>query len=125
MTVVDVWGHIQGYDASLIARDGDKWIFRIPSWATGPIVAEFWAEDDAGNISYRAGIFAITDGTLKCIRWLTTDGICTMNIVEKAEIMMDIGRACSVEYLDRPMAGIDHLRATCDVENHMCSKMEV
>jgi len=124
MTVVEVWGHIQGYDASLITHEGDTWTFQVPSWVTGTIIVEFWAKDDAGNISYRSGIFAVKDGTLKCIRWLTSDGICTMNITERAIITMDIGRYCSVEELDRPMAMMDHKRSTCEVESHICAKME-
>jgi len=125
MTVVEVWGRIQGYDASLIAQEGDKWTFRVPSWVAGPIVAEFWAKDDAGNISYRAGIFAITDGTIKCIRWLTSDGICTMRALERPEAVMVLdGRICDSVDRQRPTATMDHARAVCDVEGHICAKME-
>ena len=107
MTVAEVWGHIQGYDASLITHEGDKWIFRVPSWVTGSIIAEFWAKDDVGNISYRAGVFSIAEGTIKCIRWLTSDGICTMKSIDRTN-----------------MATMDHARASCIVEVHTCAKME-
>ena len=106
MTVAEVWGHIQGYDASLVQQEGDTWTFRVPSWVTGPIIVEFWAKDDVGNISYRAGIFSITDGTVKCIRWLTTDGICIMKAIE------------------RPTTSINSDRALCSILPHICARVE-
>lgn len=78
MTVVSVYGSIQGNDAEPIEQSGDTWTFEVPDWITGEFIAEFWAEDEAGNTTYRTGVFTIADGTVKCIRWLTTDGICIM-----------------------------------------------
>jgi len=125
MTVAEVWGRIQGHDATLVAQEGDKWTFSVPPWVTGPIIAEIWAKDDAGNISYRAGIFSITEGTIKCIRWLTTNGICTMRAVERAEITMSAeGRDITERIPERPMASIGCARALCDVEGHICAKIE-
>ena len=76
MTVAEVWGRIQNYDALLTSQDGDLWNFKVPSWVTSPIIVEFWARDDVGNTSYRAGVFTLEAGTVKCVRWLKTDGIC-------------------------------------------------
>lgn len=125
MTVSEVWGRIQGRDATLYSQEGDTWTFTVPSWVTGTIIVEIWAKDDAGNISYRAGIFSVSERTIKCIRWLTTDGICTMRAVERADAMMSIeGRDIIEEIPDRPMASIGCARAICDVEGHICAKIE-
>lgn len=70
MTVRSVWGRIQRRNAVLIRKDGDKWVFQVPPWAVSPLIVEFWAEDDAGNVSYKTGIFDLEEGRIKCIRWL-------------------------------------------------------
>lgn len=69
MTVRSVWGRIQHRTATLTSHEGDRWTFDVPEWAASPIVVEIWAEDDAGNVSYRTGVFDIGPGETKCIRW--------------------------------------------------------
>lgn len=97
MTVKAVWGRIQRQNATLAAHEGDVWTFDVPLWASSPIIAEFWAEDDAGNVSYRAGVFALEEGTIKCIRWRTEGSSLTMLADDRPVAdMLDVGRPCIV-----------------------------
>lgn len=106
MTVKTVWGRIQGTDAVLDSHSGDMWTFTVPAWVTGPIVAEFWAEDEAGNVSYRTAILEIEDGTIKCIRWQKKDTQCLMLKVQ------------------RPTASLIEVRPTVRILKHVCNRME-
>lgn len=92
MTVKSVWGRIQGMDATLTAQEGDQWIFQVPPWVTSPIIVEFWAEDDAGNVSYRTGLFDLSEGPIKCIRWKDTGCSCVMLETERPTVTMDAAR---------------------------------
>lgn len=106
MTVRQVWGRIQGHDTAPTSQQGDVWTFDVPPWATNPIVAEFWAEDEAGNQSYRTAILEIEDGTIKCIRWQKKDTEC---------IMIRTVRPSAVMLNEKPV---------CDMIKHICPKME-
>ncbi len=99
MTVKEVWGRIQGMDAVLTSQAGNVWTFDVPPWATGPLIVEFWAEDEAGNISYKTGVFDLNEGPKKCIRWRDTGCTCTMLATEKPDIQMDAMRP-RVEMVD-------------------------
>jgi len=69
MTITEVWGRIQGQDSFPVTRSGNTWSFHVPSWVIGDVYTEFWAKDEAGNISYRSAILTIDKtGTLKCVR---------------------------------------------------------
>lgn len=93
MTVARVWGRIQSKDAVLISQDGDLYEFEVPPWATSPIIAEFWAEDEAGNVTYRSAVLEVEAGTIKCLRWLDSDGVCTMEPIMRSVIDMECIRA--------------------------------
>lgn len=69
MTVIDVWGLIDNTSRIPISRSGDVWSFQVPT-KTGIIFAEFWAEDEAGNIGYRSAVLDLRKPTAKCVRWL-------------------------------------------------------
>ena len=105
MTVTEVWGRVQGQDSSLISQAGDLWIFTVPPWVTNPVIAEFWAKDEAGNIGYRSAILTIENGTIKCIRWMHTDGICLMQSVERSGHIINV-------------------RPSITMEKHICPRME-
>ena len=106
MSVARVWGRIQGKDAVLDNQEGGVWTFDVPSWASGPIIAEFWAEDDFGNVSYRSAVLEIEAGTIKCLRWLDTDGICIM------------------EAVPRPASELEDVRPLVEMIPHICPQME-
>lgn len=119
MTVKSVWGRIQRQGAVLLEKDGGKWVFQVPSWATSPLIVEFWAEDDAGNITYRTGIFTLEKGQTKCIRWLKegSDAIMLPDHRPIAEALedrpiaewMDVGLNIEILAEDRPrMEMLDH-----------------
>ena len=83
MTVMDVWGLVNGHDAGRITRDGEQWYFSLPQDANGDIPCEFWAEDEAGNVGYSAAVLSVSAGGVKCIRWIRTDGECTMKALNR------------------------------------------
>ncbi|WII07045.1 PF13754 domain-containing protein [Methanomassiliicoccales archaeon LGM-RCC1] len=96
MTVADVYGTVMGIDMVVSKVEGDDWIFVLPPYMTGTIVAEFWAVDEAGNTSYRAAVLTCQEGTVKCIKWLDEFGICTMRPIGRSCEMQDIPRACTM-----------------------------
>lgn len=106
MTVKSVWGRIQGMDATLTGQAGDQWTFQVPAWATSPIIVEMWAEDEAGNVSYRTGVFDLSDGPVKCIRW------------------KDTGCSCVMLDTERPTVAMDAARPRVQMLNHVCMRME-
>ncbi len=105
MTVTEVWGRVQGLDSSLISQEGDVWTFTVPPWVTNPVIAEFWAKDDAGNIAYRSAVLSIENGTVKCINWMHTDGICLMQSIKRS-------------------GGIVSVRPDIVMQKHICPRME-
>lgn len=93
MTVRAVWGRIQRRDAVLLQHEGDKWTFQVPPWASSPLIVEFWAEDDAGNVTYKTGIFTLEEGKIKCIRWMFEGSSLVMLPDDRPTMeMMDDGR---------------------------------
>ena len=106
MTVKSVYGRIQGTDAVKTAQVGDVWEFQVPAWATSPIIAEFWAEDEAGNTSYRSAVLEIEGGTIKCIRWCNT------------------GCSCMMLAYDKPTSEMLTLRPTITMQEHLCALLE-
>jgi len=81
-------------------------MFQVPRSVVGRVLGEFWVEDEAGNITYRAGIFQIDHGVIKCIEWLRTGGL-TMLPIERSE----------ATYIDE--------RPAITMLPHVCPKMEV
>lgn len=80
MTVAEVWGRIQAQNVVPIATEGDTWLFQVPRSVIGRVLCEFWVSDEAGNVGYKAGIFQIEHGTIKCIEWLKTGEITSLPI---------------------------------------------
>lgn len=123
MTVQEVWGRIQGQDSALISQEGDVWTFAVPSWVTNPVIAEFWARDEAGNIAYRSAILTVENGTIKCIRWMHSDGICLMRSVERSALPVDVRSRIAMETAGRSAAMVE-ARSVITMEKHVCSRME-
>ena len=65
MTVVRVWGIVDGVNVIFSpTKCPDWWDVDIPFDEDGMYIAEIWAEDDEGFITYRTAILYITDGRL-------------------------------------------------------------
>lgn len=102
MTVEEMWGRVQGNDVLPLSRDGDEWFFPTPSGMSGTLVCEFWAEDDAGNIGYRAALITLDKGAIKCWRWLDMGCECILRAWRHPVAEMEDGR---------PTAEMDAVRA--------------
>lgn len=120
MTVAEVWGRVQGSDVLPLSHDGDDWLFPAPPGMSGTLICEFWAEDDAGNVGYRAAIITLDRGSIKCWRWLTTGCDCIMlasghptatMTIPKPETTMCRSCADAVDITARP---------TCVLRPHVC-----
>lgn len=119
MTVAEVWGRVQGSDVLPISHDGDDWLFPAPPGMSGSLICEFWAEDEAGNVGYRAAIITLDRGVIKCWRWLDIGCDCIMRArsrpvataAEKAESVMSLMRASIEDMTTRPL---------CDLRPHVC-----
>ena len=106
MTVANVWGIIDGVDEIAVYVEGNKWTFgSLPLSKTGEVIVEVWAEDEAGNQGYRAGVLTLDKGAVKCFRWVTDYGQCTMR---------PFGRVCDL--LD--------FRPICTMRPHACPRGE-
>lgn len=104
MTVSSVWGLIDGAEEIAVYTEGDTWIFgSLPLSKTGEVIVEVWAEDDAGNQDYRAAVLTIEKGAIKCFRWVTEYGRCTMR---------PVGRTCEMA----------EFRPLCTMRPHVCPK---
>lgn len=124
MTVKDVWGRIRGTYAGLVARDGDAWYFQVPPDATGTLITEWWAEDDAGNISHTAAVLTLDRGAIKCIRILRFGGRCIMRKVVRPEVSMVGGGTCRPIPV-RPEASMSDRPSVCVMMPIRCRRMEV
>lgn len=85
MTVTDVWGRIQGQDLLPRIHDGDEWFFEFPD-LSGQLVCEFWAQDEAGNVGYRAAILTIARGSIKCWRWMDSGCECILHPIPRPSV---------------------------------------
>ena len=70
MTIVRVYGNINGVGVMPFTSDGDVYYFQPPETLTGKFICEFWAEDEFGNIGYNAAILTLVRGVIKCIEVL-------------------------------------------------------
>lgn len=70
MTIVRVYGNINGVGVMPFTSVGDVYYFQPPETLTGKYVCEFWAEDEFGNIGYNAAILTLVRGVIKCIEVL-------------------------------------------------------
>ena len=122
MTVARVWGRIQAQDVNPIASEGDTWLFQVPRSAVGRVTAQFWVEDEAGNIGYRAALLTIEHGTIKCIEWLETGDITSLPI-ERPSII-DLGGHAEIAEILHPEIKDISTRPTCAELPHICPKME-
>jgi len=122
MTVREVWGRIQAQDVVAIAHEGDEWLFQVPRSVLGRVVAEFWVEDEAGNIGYRAALLTIEHGTIKCIEWLKVGDLTALPVnrpmIEplEADRCTDVTVRISLEDVS--------IRPICQEQPHICPKME-
>ena len=106
MTVANVWGIIDGVDEIAVYVEGNVWSFgSLPLSKTGEVIVEVWAEDEAGNQGYRAGVLTLDKGAIKCFRWVTEYSQCTMRSVERICDMLDF-------------------RPICTMRPHQCPKVE-
>lgn len=97
MTVSEVWAAVDGTTAAPIAHEGDVWTFPMPAGRSGHITVEVWAEDEAGNQSYKAAIVYLEGGTVKRIVWRTEGGICTMLKIQRPTVGMMERPVCSMK----------------------------
>lgn len=70
MTIVRVYGNINGVGVMPFTSVGDVYYFQPPETLTGKYICEFWAEDDFGNVGYNAAILTLVRGVVKCIEVL-------------------------------------------------------
>jgi len=118
--IARAWGRIQAQDVVPIAHEGDTWLFQVPRSAVGRITAQFWVEDEAGNIGYRAALLQIEHGTIKCITWLETGDIIALPI--ERPTVLEIGqRPEIIEFLHPEITDISE-RPTCTELPHVCPK---
>lgn len=78
MTIVRVYGSINGVDVLPFTSVGDVYYFQPPEALTGKFVCEFWAEDEFGNIGYNSAILTLVRGVIKCVEVLTKEYKATM-----------------------------------------------
>ena len=119
-----VWGRIQGRDAVQVEHDGNRWRFQVPTWATSPIIAEFWAEDEAGNVSYATGVFTIEEGAIKCIRWREEGSRLTMLADGRPSVTDAVSRSHAWEIVSQSTATLGEGRSHAEMLAHTCPKME-
>jgi len=124
MTVRSVWGRIQHRTATLTSHEGDRWTFDVPAWAASPIVVEIWAEDEAGNVSYRTGVFDIGPGETKCIRW-REEGSSLVMLTDRRPSVSDMDPGVSADMLsERSHADcMEWGRPAVEMMAHACSRL--
>ena len=91
MTIVRVYGNINGVGVMPFTSVGDVYYFQPPETLTGKFICEFWAEDEFGNIGYNAAILTLVRGVIKCIEVLTKDYQVTM-LSDPMRVGMDMER---------------------------------
>lgn len=117
MAVREVWASIDGEGVAAIAREGDRWLFPLPLGIEGHIAVEVWAEDYAGNQSYRAAVLYIEAGSVKEIRWLDSGCDCTMLRLDRPACDMAGRPLCGMTLPPRPaMTASD--RPLCTMLEH-------
>lgn len=72
MTVINVWGKIDSVEVIFTPSSScpDWWNVSVPYDNDGEYICEIWAEDDAGEISYRTAILYITEGRLTTLKYI-------------------------------------------------------
>ncbi len=120
MTIKDVWGRVQGQDALPLAHSGEDWYFPTPSGMSGQLLAEFWAEDEAGNVGYRAAIITLDKGAIKCWRWLDSGADCIMR--GRIRPTLTPSESKPVSSMDAVTAAMSDrtVRAACAMRPHVC-----
>lgn len=98
MTVAEVWGRVQGSDVLPLSHDGDDWLFPAPPGMSGTLICEFWAEDDAGNVGYRAAIITLDRGVIKCWRWLDIGCECIMRAQNRQGMLIAYNNSLRVHH---------------------------
>lgn len=124
MTVAEVWGRVQGRDVLPLTHDGDDWCFPIPEGLTGQLVCEFWAEDEAGNVGYRAALLTVAGGAIKCWRWLDSGCDCIMLASRRPAVTIVADRTEASMRCDRPVMADASSRPSCILRPHICPQSE-
>ncbi len=120
MTVADVWGRVQGQDALPLSHSGDEWLFPTPPGMSGQLLAEFWAEDEAGNVGYRAAAITLDKGAIKCWRWLDSGADCTMRgSIRPTLTPMESRPVSSMDAVTAVMTDMT-VRIACTMRPHVC-----
>lgn len=125
MTVTEVWGRLDGLDVLPLTHSGDTWAFPLPDGAAGQLICEFWAEDDAGNVGYRAAILTIAEGSIKCWRWLSTGTECTMLAFRATATLRETDRPSCALTWRRSDATATSGRPECVMLPHACPMVVV
>jgi hypothetical protein len=125
MTVAEVWGRVQGSDVLPLSHNGDDWLFPAPPGMSGTLICEFWAEDDAGNVGYRAAILTIAKGSIKCWRWLSTGTECTMLAFRVTAALRETDRPSCALTRCRSDATACSARPECVMLPHACPMVVV
>lgn len=120
MTVADVWGRVQGQDALPLSHSGDEWLFPTPPGMSGQLLAEFWAEDEAGNVGYRAAAITLDKGAIKCWRWLDSGADCTMRGSIRPTLTPCEGRPVSSMDAVAAVMTDTTVRIACTMRPHVC-----
>lgn len=126
MAVARMWGRVGGTDVAPFLSNGDEWFFPIPPGSVGDVIAEFWAEDDVGNIGYRSAILTVGRAGVKCIRWIMHGGECTMLAIRRPiSEVLDRGRCeCMCAVSPRPLCEDITVRAECTMLAIACRRAE-
>jgi len=124
MTVVRMWGRVDGKDSLPFHRNGDDFYFDVPDGYIGDLLCEFWAQDEAGNIGYRAAILTISLGGRKCIRWLDTGGECIMHPIRRPESEFAGIRPVCIMHPKVCSEMAEVLRPACDMLPIVCPRAE-
>ena len=125
MTVAEVWGRVQGSDVLPLSHDGDDWLFPAPPGMSGTLICEFWAEDEAGNVGYRAALITVAGGAIKCWRWLDSGCDCIMLARRPPVVSMTIARIeASMMGRDVLAVQLETSRPACVVRAHVCPLAE-
>lgn len=124
MTVVNMWGRVNGKDSLPFHRSEDDFFFTVPDGFIGDLYCEFWAQDDVGNIGYRAAILTISLGGRKCIRWLDTGGECIMHPIRRPEYTITEDRPLCIMHPKACSEMVEILRPICDMLPIVCPRAE-
>lgn len=71
--VTRVVGRANDFDLVFTRKNGDVWEANVPSMPSGEYAVELTAEDEAGNVSYKAQALLVIDTTRLCVKLICSD----------------------------------------------------